>query len=125
MKEFLSREGFLRIGQTSACFSVPGTQPDPRERFTMLAILGDSTSRLLFKSQVGKGSRLHDFVAIDLIILLTSVCVVGVNEFKEDLVLVPLTGEGMEGETSRDASILCLIVWILPWKKSEKWSAKS
>lgn len=57
---FESRDGFFKIGVMAALLNWLGVDVD-REKFTMLVINGNSTSRYCFIIQVGNGSDTQDF----------------------------------------------------------------
>ena len=61
-KAFESRDGFFKIGVTTALLNWLGTVDVDREKFTMLVINGNSTSRYCFIIQEGNNrSDTQDF----------------------------------------------------------------
>jgi hypothetical protein len=53
----LSREGFLRRGVTKEDLSEAGKVPVDSERFTIERMVGASVDEILFRRDVGIGSR--------------------------------------------------------------------
>ena len=55
LEAFESRDGFFKVGVMTALLNWLGTVDVDREKFTMLAINGNSTGRYCFLIQVSNG----------------------------------------------------------------------
>lgn len=78
----MSREGFLRRGETIECLKDDGKLPEDSERLTIRVMVGRRTGRHFLRSQVGIGSRSHCLFGDIFMSLRISTSVAGVNEEK-------------------------------------------
>jgi hypothetical protein len=73
----LSRDGFLRSGETTECLKAEGKVPDDKDKLTILVMVGRRAGRQALRSQVGIGSRSHCLLGEFMMAVWTSFSVAG------------------------------------------------
>ena len=71
---------FFRRGVTRACLKESGTFPEERDSFMIDVITGRIKSRFERRSEVGRGSKSHDFGGDDFMISATSSSVTSLKD---------------------------------------------
>ena len=76
---------FFRMGDRIASLRFSGMTQLDNDKLTILVMTGKRVPKQSFKSPVGMGSKLHDFEADCLIILLTSLSIACSNSERVDV----------------------------------------